>query len=90
VSRHTEMKGCEALTKATIESPDEIRQDKSYVNRKVFYKLVKFQCWPQRQLLRVIIEYTRGGRFHRKETGRIVSAMASFHSRPGEVLLWPK
>jgi len=83
------MRGCEALTTATIENPNEIRQDKSHASRRVFYKLVKFECWQKPQILRVVIEYTQR-RFHKTETGRIVTAHASFHSRPGEVLLWSK
>ena len=88
MAEHPEMRGCEALTKAAIENPDEIRQDKRYGNRRVFYKLVKFQCWQKPQILRVVIEYTQRT-FHKTKAGRVVTAMASFHFRPGEVLLWP-
>ena len=83
------MRGCEALATATVEVPDQVYQDKRYANRRVLYKLVTFGCFPKPQILRIVIEYSQG-RLSKEKTGRIITAMPSFHTRKGEVLLWPK
>ena len=88
VARHPELQGCEAHVKAAIESPFQIYQDRSDLNKKIIYQPFVLPKPFHTQYLRVAIEYRKNIFGHIK--GYVCTAFACKQKKEGDILLWEK
>lgn len=86
VSEHPEMKGCETIVQATIQSPYRIYQDAIHPRRRVLYKPFVLPKPFNTQFLRVVIEY-KSKRF-KGIVGNVITAFSCAGIRQGDILLW--
>jgi hypothetical protein len=86
LAEHPEIKECEAIVKAAINTPYEIYQDNLVLNKKVIYKPFVLPKPFNTYYLRIVIEYEKS-RF-RGMRGYIRTAFACSNKKKGDILIW--
>jgi hypothetical protein len=84
---HDEVKGREAVVKATVENPIRVYRDKDFANRKLFYTRGLLPDVHKGDYLRVVVEYKKK-RLSETEVGYLRSAFSCTGIREGDELLW--
>ena len=88
VGGHPEIQGREAYVQAAIESPYQIYQDGSNLNKKIIYQPFILPEPFHTQYLRIAIEYKQNILGHVK--GYICTAFACKQKKKGDILIWER
>jgi hypothetical protein len=86
LAEHPEMKECEAIVEAAIQTPYQVYQDRITLNKKVIYKPFVLPNPFHTYYLRIVIEYKKSG--FRGTRGYIRTAFACANKKKGDILLW--